>query len=171
VFDTVLGIPLHPLVVHAVVVLAPLAALLMLLFAVSGRFRAWSGVLTPVVVTIALVLSPVATQSGEALERRLPESEAIHEHAELGDTLTWALFAAAVVAWLMWWFWRRDRGAAGGQGGPAARSRVSTALAVVGVLAALGLAADVTLVGHSGASAVWSGVGSQPAPSGGDDGD
>ena len=118
-FDTVLGIPVHPLVVHAVVVLAPLAALLMLLFAVSGRFRAWSGVLTPVVVTIALVLSPVATQSGEALERRLPESEAIHEHAELGDTLTWALFAAAVVAWLMWWFWRRDRGAAGEPGGPA----------------------------------------------------
>jgi Predicted membrane protein (DUF2231) len=181
VFDTVLGIPVHPLVVHAVVVLAPLAAVLMVLFAVWDRFRVWSGVLTPVAVTLSLVLSPVATQSGEALQRRLPGNEAIAEHAELGDTLPWALFAAAVVAWLMWWSWRRDRAAsseAGGGGGAGSdsgdagsgtRSGVSTALAVVGVLVAVGLAVDVTLVGHSGATAVWEGVGSQPAPSTGDD--
>ena len=168
-FDTVLGIPVHPLVVHAVVVLAPLTALLLLLFAVSGRFRAWSGVLTPVVATVALVLSPVATQSGEALERRVPGSEAVHEHAELGDTLTWVLFAAAVVAWLMWWFWRRARSGAGQGSGPVSWAGPLQVLAVVGVLAAVGLAVDVTLVGHSGAQAVWEGVGSQPTPVGGDD--
>ncbi len=168
-FDTVLGIPVHPLVVHAVVVLAPLAALLMVLFAVWGRFRTWSGPLTPAVATLALVLSPVATQSGEALERRLPGNEAIHEHAELGDTLPWVLLAATVVAWLMWWFSRRDRAGASEPGAPVASSGVSKALAVVGILVALGLAVDVTLVGHSGATAVWQGVGSQPAPSGGDD--
>jgi uncharacterized membrane protein len=168
-FDTVLGIPVHPLVVHAVVVLAPITALLMLLFAGSSRFRAWSGVLTPAVATITLALSPLATESGESLERRLPGSEAIEEHAELGDTMTWVLLAAAVVAWLMWWFWRRDRGRVGDQGAPVPMSGVSKALAVVGVLAALGLVVDVALVGHSGAQSVWEDIGSQPVPDGGDD--
>lgn len=189
-FDTVLGIPLHPLVVHAVVVLAPLTALLLVLFAVSARFRAWSGLLTPVVATLTLVLSPVATQSGETLQARVPESTLVHEHAEIGDTLPWVLLLATGAAWVMWWFWRReaaastgggsaDGGAAGGAGGtagaPGARRGSSTlfrVLAVGGVLVALGLAVDVTLVGHSGAQAVWGQVGSQPAPAGegGEDG-
>ncbi|HET7761502.1 MAG TPA: DUF2231 domain-containing protein [Phycicoccus sp.] len=184
--DTVLGIPLHPLVVHAVVVLAPLTALLLVLFAVSARFRAWSGLLTPVVATLTLVLSPIATQSGETLQERVPESNLVHEHAEIGDTLPWVLLLATAAAWLMWWFWRREAAqlppAAGSTGGPAAgatdggtRGGASTlfrVLAVAGVLVAVGLAVDVTLVGHSGAQAVWSQVGSQPAPAGegGEDG-
>ncbi len=170
-FDTVLGIPIHPLVVHAVVVFAPLTALGMVLFAVSGRYRRWSGLLTPVVATVTVGLSFVATQSGEALDHRLPSNDAIREHAELGDAMPWVMLAAAVVAWLMWWFWRSDRDATDEPGGPVAASGVSKALAVVGVLMAVGLAVDITLVGHSGAESVWSGVGSQPAPSGGGDGD
>ena len=167
-FDTVLGVPIHPLVVHAVVVLAPLTVLLMLLFATWERFRAWSGPLTAIVATVTLVLSPVATQSGETLERRLPGSEAIHEHAELGDTMPWVLLAATAVAWLMWWYWRRDRAAGSGPGGRVSRSGFTRALAAVGIVAAIGLGVDVALVGHSGAQAVWGQVGSQPAPAGGE---
>ena len=167
-FDTVLGVPVHPLVVHAVVVLAPLTVLLMVLFAVSGRFREWSGPLTAVVATITLLLSPVATQSGEALQRRMPGDEAIHEHAELGDTMPWVLLAATVVAWLMWWFWRRDRDRVEEHGAPVVLSGISRLLVAAGVVAAVGLAVDVTLVGHSGAQAVWGEIGSQPAPAGGD---
>jgi hypothetical protein len=181
VFDTVLGIPVHPLVVHAVVVLAPLTALLMVLFAVSARFRAWSGILTPVVATLTLVLSPVATQSGETLQERVAASSLVHEHAEIGDTLPWVLLLATAVAWVMWWFWRREASTptptdpAAGPTDAKARRTASTlfrALAVVGVLAAVGLAVDVTLVGHSGAKAVWGQTGSQPAPAGegGEDG-
>ncbi len=170
-FDTVLGIPVHALVVHAVVVLAPLTALLLLLFAVWGRFRSWSGPLTAVVASVTVVLSFVAKESGEALEHRLPQSDAIHEHAELGDLLPWVMAGAAVVAWLMWWFWRKDRDRVEEHGAPVVMSGISKVLAVVGVLAAIGLAVDVTLVGHTGAQAVWSGVGSQPAPSGGGGGD
>ncbi|MEO6791428.1 MAG: hypothetical protein ABI249_01795 [Ornithinibacter sp.] len=56
-FDTILGIPVHALVVHAVVVMAPLTALLLLLFGVSARFRSWSGVLTPAVATLTMALT------------------------------------------------------------------------------------------------------------------
>ena len=38
--DTVLGLPLHPLVVHAVVVLLPLVALGVMALAVVPRWRA-----------------------------------------------------------------------------------------------------------------------------------
>ena len=37
------GLPLHPLIVHATVVIIPLAALTVILFAVWPRFRSWAG--------------------------------------------------------------------------------------------------------------------------------
>ena len=41
--DTVLGLPTHPLIVHATVVVVPTAAVAVLLAAVWPRFRAWAG--------------------------------------------------------------------------------------------------------------------------------
>ncbi|MGB7819360.1 MAG: DUF2231 domain-containing protein [Ornithinibacter sp.] len=174
-FDTVLGIPVHALVVHAVVVLAPLTALLLLLFGVSARFRAWSGVLTPVVATLTTALTPVATQSGEALQRRVPDTGLVEEHAEMGDTLVWVMIAATIVAWAAWWFFRRSAsgpagiessgGASSGSSGPSVAQR---ALAVLCVVAAVGVSIDVVLVGHSGAKSVWSDVAAGTPRSGGD---
>ncbi|GGL38318.1 hypothetical protein H9L10_12635 [Phycicoccus endophyticus] len=152
-FDTIAGIPVHALVVHAVVVLAPLTALLLLAFSVSGRFRTWSGWLTPAVGALTTLAAFVAASSGEELEHRVGSGGLVEEHAELGEVLPWVTLAATVVAVLLWWLWRR--------GTAVGAFRI---LAVLGVLAALGLAVDVTLVGHSGAKAVWSGIGSQPAP-------
>ena len=80
-FDTIGGIPMHPLIVHGVVVLVPLAALLVLLAALSPRVRGWAGILTPIVATLALVMVPFATQSGEALEERV--GDPAYDHAEL----------------------------------------------------------------------------------------
>ena len=40
--DTVLGLPVHPLIVHATVVVVPTAALAVGLYAVWPRFRAWA---------------------------------------------------------------------------------------------------------------------------------
>ncbi len=172
-FDTVLGIPVHVLVVHAVVVLAPLTALLLLLFGVSARFRAWSGVLTPVVATLTMALTPVATQSGESLQRRVPESNLVEEHAEMGDTLVWVMIAATIVAWLAWWFLRRSAGDSVGtgpaEGAPTGSPAVLRALAVLCVVAAVGVSIDVVLVGHSGAKSVWSDVAASTPRSGGDD--
>lgn len=170
-FDTILGLPLHPLVVHAVVVLAPLTALMLLLFAVSERFRAWSGWLTTAVGALTTVLAFVATNSGEALERRVGESPLVEEHAEKGDVLPWVVLAATVVAAVLWWVWRSGRTAAAAEPGTHRSSALVRVLGIVGVLAAVALIVDVAIVGHSGATAVWKGVASQSAPQGAGDGD
>ena len=124
-FDTIGGIPLHPLIVHAVVVLVPLAALLVLLAALSPRIRAWAGILTPITATIALIMVPFATQSGEALEKRVAESAAVEEHAELGDSLVFFVLFLALAAWALWFVDRRSRATApdGASGGGAAGGR------------------------------------------------
>ncbi len=168
-FDTVFGIPVHALVVHAVVVLSPLTVLMLLAFSLSERFRAWSRWLTTAVGAVTTAFAFVASASGESLERRVAESSLVEEHAELGDLLPWVVLLTTIVAGALWWAWRKDRTTAA-EGTPGGRSGLFRILAVVGVVAALGLAVDVTLVGHSGAQAVWSDAGSQPAPEGGDEG-
>ena len=40
---SVYGVPLHPLIVHATVVMIPLAALTVVLAALWPRFRSWAG--------------------------------------------------------------------------------------------------------------------------------
>lgn len=176
--DTIGGIPLHPLIVHAVVVLVPLASLLLLLAAVSPRIRHWAGILTPITATIALIMVPLATQSGESLERRVEETPALEEHTELGDTLLYFVLAVAILAWALWFLDRRARAvvatsstASGGTPTQAPRSALLTAVIVLSVLSVLATTVQVIRIGHSGASASWSDVGAKPAPSegGGDD--
>lgn len=146
-FDTVAGLPLHPLVVHAVVVLLPLMALVTI--AVAAR-PTWRRAALPVVVADALVvaLAFVATESGERFQGRLSRlrggGAVAREHAEQGDLLP--LFALALlVAALIVWFTRRRP----------ALAWLSVVLAVVAGLAAISW---TVVVGHSGAEDVWSGV-------------
>lgn len=70
-FDLINGILLHPLVVHAVVVLLPLATLGTLAIALRPRWRRPYGPFVVAAAVVATVLCPVATQSGEQLERRV----------------------------------------------------------------------------------------------------
>ena len=158
-FDTIGGIPLHPLIVHGVVVLSP-------------RIRAWAGILTPITATIALIMVPFATQSGEALEKRVAESAAVEEHAELGDSLVFFVLFLALAAWALWFVDRRSRATApdGASGGGAAGGRPPAMLAVMVlcVIAVLATTVQVVRIGHSGASSVWDGVGQQVVSSGGD---
>src|SRR6185503_10692565 len=87
--------PLHPLIVHAVVVLLPMEVLGAVLIAVWPAIRArWAW---PVVVltAAAVVAIPLATSTGEGLEHNLPWSRAIATHAELGDQLL--IFAAPLL--------------------------------------------------------------------------
>jgi uncharacterized membrane protein len=82
------GVPLHPLVVHAVVVLGPLAALVGLAYAAVPRWRwllRWP-LLALSVITAAAAF--VATQSGDALLDLRPELEPlVEEHEEYGELL------------------------------------------------------------------------------------
>lgn len=158
--ETVFGLPAHPLIVHATVVLVPLGALLVLLHAVWPAARRRLGIVTPLVALVGLVLTPLSTESGENLEHMIGESAAIEKHSELADgLLPWmiGLFVMAVVVYVL------GRRAVG----PKALGIVAAVLAVVAVV---GVTQQVVRIGHSGAEATWSDTASSaPADRGGDD--
>jgi hypothetical protein len=159
VFDLVDGLPVHPLVVHAVVVLLPLACLGTLAIAVYPAWRARFGPLVVACAAVATVLVPIATSSGEALEERVGDPG---EHAELGDQLIWFAIPLLVLSLALVLLDRRRRRALGdgGDGGDGSSSKVSpraltTGVAVLAVVAALAASVQVYRVGESGARAVW----------------
>ncbi|MEZ5097304.1 MAG: DUF2231 domain-containing protein [Nocardioides sp.] len=160
-FDTINGVPAHPLLVHAAVVLVPAAALAVVLSALVPRFRRWSGLLTPLLATVAAGVLPLVTQSGESLEERVTETALMERHADMGESLLpWAA-ALAALAWVSWWLGRRT-GVAGRSGGVGL-----LVVGLLGVVAAVGSTVQVYRIGHSGAEAVWSDTGA--ATGGGDD--
>ena len=155
------GLPAHPLIVHAVVVLVPLAAIGLIVVAVWPASRPHLLVATVLVATAALVFTPLATSSGEALEEQVHETAAVQHHAELGDAMTAfsvALFAgAAGVGGLE--FVRRRRQRAGATDAHWSDSRaVAIGVSAFAVVVAVAATVQVAYVGHTGASATWESV-------------
>lgn len=169
-FDTVMGLPMHPLVVHVAVVLLPLSALGLIVLVLVPRWRGTFGWLVLGGLAVGTAGAFVAKESGEALSKRvgLPQ-----EHADWGDKLP--LLAAALFLVAVVWFWldRRSRrdSSSDASGANQIPTRVLGALAIVLAVAATGL---TVVVGHSGATAVWEGrlgataTDAAPAPSAGD---
>ena len=158
--DTVLGLPTHPLIVHATVVVVPTAAVAVLLAAVWPRFRAWAGWGPLALAVLAVVLTPLSTSSGESLEHRVGGSRLIEDHSHLADLLIWWVVPLAVLALALGGLLgiRSDR--------PQQRGRaLSAVLVVLPVVVALGTLVQVVLIGHSGARAAWSDTGSSSASS------
>lgn len=166
-FDTIAGLPLHPLVVHATEVIVPLAALVLLGAAVWPRFRRWAGLL-PLLLTLAtVVLVPISTESGQALERRVGENSLIETHSGLAEgLLPWAIAMLVVAAALLWWHWSERNATAA----PRAPKWIALALAVSAVVATTGTTVQAIRVGHSGATAVWSEDMAKTPVSSGDEG-
>ncbi|MFZ0161347.1 MAG: DUF2231 domain-containing protein [Kineosporiaceae bacterium] len=151
--ETIGGLPLHPLIVHATVVIVPLAAIAVLLYAFVPRFRAWSGVLTPAVALAAMVLAPLSTSTGEGLEHMVEKSQLIETHAQLGETLLplTAVLAAAAIA--LYWL-HRPRA----EGAPSRGKALLVPAMVLAALASAGTLVQVARIGHSGAQSAWSDV-------------
>ena len=147
-FDLFNGLPVHPLVVHAVVVLLPVAVLGTVAIAVRPPWRLRYGYLVVACAAVATALIPVATSSGEALEKRVGDPG---NHAELGDQLIWFAIPTLVLALALVWLARRD--AADKQAPrPAWLPR---AVAVLAIVASTATAVQVYRVGDSGARAAW----------------
>ena len=182
-FDTIAGLPIHPLVVHAVEVIVPLAALAVLLAAVWPRFRRWAFGLPLLLALGALVVVPVATQSGEALEERVGETPAVELHTHMGEDLTpWVIGLAVVAVALFYLTWQSRRGGGGGAGaGDSVMSRatawkaprwVPAVLMVAALVVSTGTIVQAVRIGHSGATAVWGQTGAgSPAGEGDEDED
>lgn len=153
--DTIGGLPVHPLAVHAVVVLVPLAVILVVASLVSRTVRTRAGIVTPVLATVALAFVPIAKESGEHLQRRLPESDVIRAHAELGDTLLPWVLGLTVMAWALWWLTRHERGTQEGTTTHQRRGRWFVAVVALAAVASIGTAVQVIRIGDTGARAVW----------------
>jgi uncharacterized membrane protein len=149
--DTINGLPLHPLVVHAVVVLLPLACLGIIAIALRVSWRARYGGLVLTVAAVATALVPVAAKSGENLEHTVGDPG---QHAQLGDNLIWFALPLPVVAAALVVLHRLAARA----GAPAVLRGRSPLMLAVGALAVVVAAANlvqVYRVGDSGARAVW----------------
>lgn len=143
------GLPVHALLVHFIVVLAPLTAILAILCAVWPAARERLVWLVLVLALATTALTPLTTESGEWLEHRVEKSELVEKHAELGDTMVYfalALLVAAVL--LVISHFRASRG-----------TPLSTVLsgitAAFVVLAGVATTVQVFRIGHSGATSVW----------------
>ena len=162
--ETVFGLPTHAIVVHATVVLLPLAALVVLLHAFWPAARRRLGIVTPLLAGVALVLVPLSTESGESLEHSVGENALVERHAELADgMLPWAigLFVVAAGLWLL------DRRRAS----TTAPRWLPIVASVLAVVAVAGTVQQIVRVGHAGAEATWNGVVSTSSTAGGDDDD
>lgn len=148
--DTVLGLPVHALVVHAVVILVPSAAAGVVAIAAVPRWRARYGSLVLLVATAGLLLVPVAKGSGEELQDRIDAggvvAKQIKEHADAGELLIWPTLVMWLLAVALVVLARRRT----------AGDTTVKVVAVLAILASLAAGAAVARVGHLGSKAVWS---------------
>lgn len=162
---TIIGLPAHPLLVHAVVVLLPLAAVGAAALAIRPKWRrryAW-----PVlgVTLMGVVAVPVAQQAGEQLNAKMAslENPLIQRHAELGnDLLPFALgFGVAVVVLLVAGRLadRESTAADESEDVPKTWRRIAIAVSVLVIAAGAASTVQTVRIGHSGSTAVWTGVG------------
>jgi uncharacterized membrane protein len=202
---TINGLPLHPLLVHAVVVLLPLAAAGSIVIAVFPKWRRryWLPVLVLAALGIAAV--PITQQAGEALYDNLHvNNPALERHTELGgQLLPYAITFGVMVVLLLVVGRLADREHTSGavraasvgaplqqpvapgvhsldelddgtepaslpqqetiQARPRSTSRfwgfITVLVALAVIASAVAVTYEIYLIGDSGATAVWKGVG------------
>lgn len=150
--NTISGLPAHVLLVHAMVVLAPLTALLEIL---CGIWPAARRRLVWLVLVLALVtagLTPLTTEAGEWLfDRKRQPSEILRTHVERGDWMIYFSVALVVVAIMLAVLHVRE--------GRVEKRRVGANVTVAILALAVGISTivGVYLIGDSGAKSVWGG--------------
>jgi cytochrome b involved in lipid metabolism len=167
--DLISGLPIHPLINHAVAVLVPLSAIGALLVIFVKRFRATYSPLVLIAVISGAVSAFVAEQSGEALSERVGLPNA---HAVQGERL-WKLTLIFAVFFTIWFVINNYQVV--NQKLTKVLQKSFVALIPIVAVASLGL---TFVVGHSGAEATWknriaqsegtslSGTGAQPDATG-----
>ncbi len=144
--DLISGLPIHPLINHAVAVLVPLAAIGALLVIFIPKLRGGYSPLVVAALFMSTISAFIATQSGEALAERvgLPNS-----HATQGERLSFVVTAFFVLYSIWFVLERSDRVKI------SISSLLKRILKVVIPITALTSLALTIIVGHSGAEATW----------------
>jgi cytochrome b involved in lipid metabolism len=153
--DLILGLPVHPLIVHSAAVFIPLSALGVILALFSEKVRTRYLSLILVSVVIAVISGVIASSSGEALAERvgLPQN-----HANQGEQLRNVVIIFGLLV-AVWYFLQRAKDKTFTQS-----NLLNTSLkGVITVAAGASLALTVA-AGHSGATAAWQDRVKEPAP-------
>ena len=149
----IMGLPLHPLVVHAVVVLVPLAALGGIVISAWGAARKRYGWLTVAFAFAAAASTLVAQQAGKALAATLGprHTEALEIHTSLGTgLLLWVIILFFGTASVMVAQRLID------QQNPQGRIALIIGGVITVVTAVISIV-QVVRIGHTGSAAVWAG--------------
>ena len=147
---TIWGLPAHALLVHAIVVLAPLTAVLEILcgfWPAARRRLVW---LVLALAAVTTVLTPLTTEAGEWLLESGGEPRPILlEHAERGEWMIYFSVALLVVALALAVLHVLESRS------DAPRKVATIVVAVVALLVGVSSTVTVVRIGHSGAETVW----------------
>lgn len=168
--DTIRGVPAHALIVHATVVLLPLAALCAVAIALVPALRRRYGLLVGLLTAAAVASVPVAQESGEKLFARrsaqfgpgdTAEAGLMERHRELAEGLlpyTLVLLAGVLIVLAVPVLARRraERVPAGSGTAPPDWTRPAAVLGALVTLAGAVLTlVMVVRIGHLGSEAAW----------------
>jgi hypothetical protein len=150
------GIPAHPLLLHAPVILVPALALATVVLQIKPEWRREYGIALGLGAMLTSAATSLTANSGEAWQEMLDQRDQlqIHDHAELGDKLKALviLFAVLILIQLL-----LERGALGSLSERFSdpRAALPMALSTLLVIVALGAAVLTFLTGHEGAKVVF----------------
>ena len=142
-FDLILGLPVHPLVVHSAVVLIPLVSIAGIVMALKSDFARRYGKLVFLFAVLGQIAMFVAKSSGEVFEDRLGKE--VERHAEFGETAPITSLPLLALIFLQWQI-------ASGRRLPSVIIRLTPIALIPAAILAL---VYIYLTGHSGADSVW----------------
>ncbi|MGH3739541.1 MAG: DUF2231 domain-containing protein [Micromonosporaceae bacterium] len=172
-FEEILGLPAHPLLVHAAVVLVPLLALVGVVYGLIPPLRRKLDLLLVGLALVAPAAVYAARESGEAFRTRLAGKDQmpaelaakVDTHSGLSEQLWWWVLALGAVALLLVLADKLLRRRSDGYdedgdpmrygGVPRLLITMLLTLALIGVAGAAGWYAYRT--GHTGSQMVWEG--------------
>ena len=144
--DLISGLPIHPLINHAVAVLVPLSAIGAILLIFVPKFRSTYATLLLFFVGAAAISGLIAENSGEALSKRVGSPG---KHAENGELLSKIIILFALI-YLSWYLIERKASIF-----KSANSILKNGVSVALVAVAITSTGLTFVVGHSGAAATW----------------
>lgn len=147
---TIFGLPAHALLVHGLVVLAPLTAALQILCALWPAARRRFVWLVLAFSVAVLVSTPLAVSAGEWLYgREEGHSPILEAHEERGEWMIYfavGLLIVSIALAAQHWLETRK---------PAKRTVLNVAVAVLAVVVGVSAVVGVVRIGHSGTEAKW----------------
>jgi hypothetical protein len=165
VLEEFMGVPAHPLLIHAPVVFVPLLALLAIAYAVVPFVRPHTRWVLGILALVTPIAALLAKLSGDAFFRRLQDRNAVtpeffpklQDHQQLGTLTLYATIVLALLTLALVYFVAPRVAAAGSAHATRSSGALPLVLSILSIIAAVVSLYYVIRTGDSGAKAVWEG--------------